>query len=568
MKTSKTYGKGKLVMFLFVLLMACEKEPQIEIAQEEQPQIDMGYLSIEQLPELEHALSDVLSEKASKFISGKTLKYKKARIDVGNILKVKSQKNSINYTMHVFVEGAPENEFYNLITHKTASGKFKKPYILRYVVDEDAMDIFVANNYNFSYFRGVRYTYKFDKFFKDYEIGNKSNADPCDEGTAITNISQTGYGGIRDIPVTNNLQTNAALYDFSQSNTSQSFFLYYNSYDDNTKNDTSFGSSVYSNLIEVSTNDNPGNIIQIPPLVANLSGAITLVRATWSKQWSASFGFDSITSNCIIVLTREYSDGTIFIIDYNCWETPQKPSFSSKSPDDDCPEVEGETGVLITSAMVAEIVDAYGLSVLTKPRLTYLNSSTSTTDIYNYLSINNFSEESMEIGLKVIDALISGVPVIFDPLKDVIYSGEPLDYMKLNDNQRVKAIVDAIKYAHSKNEIQSFDIRKIFTNIPQYKPAFDIVAKIIINGKLLTIRTNFMNMDNLEINKYANEIQYYYVSGIVNKVDVTGYWTVLKYRTYQPSQNYSAEALFLSIKESALNSTVNYEILYDYFTKK
>lgn len=42
MKTSKTSGKAKLVMFLLFLLMACEKEAQIEINQEDQPKIDIG----------------------------------------------------------------------------------------------------------------------------------------------------------------------------------------------------------------------------------------------------------------------------------------------------------------------------------------------------------------------------------------------------------------------------------------------------------------------------------------------------------------------------------------------
>ena len=455
MKTSKTFSKGKLVMFLLILLMACEKEPHIDISQEEQAKIDMDYLSIEQLPQLEQALSDVLSEKASKFISGKTLKYKKARIDVGNILKVRSLKNSINYTMHVFVEGAPENEFYNLITHKTPSGKFKKPYVLRYVVDEDAMDAFVANNYNFSYFKGVRYAYKFDNFFKDYEIGNKSSTGDCDEGTVITNVGQAGNGGIRDIPVTNNLQTDSSLYNFDQSNGSESFFLYFNSYDDKSGNDTSYGSSVQSDLIQVTTNDNPNDVIQLPPLGTNISGAITLVSVTVSKPKTTKNAEGSMTG-CTITITREYSDGTIVTILYNCLEAPLKPGYYSKSPDDDCPENEGETGVLTIDVMVAEILDAYGLSVLTKPRLMYLNSSPITPSLYNYLNNNNFSDQVMEMGLEVID-IYSGLDEFSDSLNSSTFNA-------LN-NPWLNALREyAKKLAQLKNKISN----ELWNSLNQY----------------------------------------------------------------------------------------------------
>ena len=380
MKTAKTFHKGNLALLVFILLIACEKEPQIEISQEEQPRIEVDYLPIEQRPQLEQALTSVMTDNAPKFISGKTLKYKKARIDAGNILKVKGQNNSVNYTMHVFVEGAPENEFYNLVTRKTPSGKLKKPYVLRYVVDEDAMDGFVASNYSFSHFNGVRYIYSFDKFFSDYDIAQKTVADPCDNGSVITNAGQSGYGGIRDIPVTNNLQTDVELYDFSQSNASDSFTLFFNSYDDVSNADTSYGDTVQTELIQVTSNDNPNTVIQLPPLGTNSSGAITLVGTTVSKARTTKNTEGTLTG-CTITITREYSDATVVTIDYNCLQAPLKPIYSKKSTSGDCPENEGETGVLTTSAMVAEIVEAYGLSTLTKERLMYLNSSPYTSDI-------------------------------------------------------------------------------------------------------------------------------------------------------------------------------------------
>lgn len=145
-----------------------------------------------------------------------------------------------------------------------------------------------------------------------------------------------------------------------------------------------------------------------------------------------------------------------------------------------------------------------------------------------------------------------------------MHQGDPLDFQSLSSNEKVKAIIEAIKYALSNNEIDSFDIRKIFTNIPQYSPSFDIVSKLRINGQEITLRANFGNYENLKINEYANGLRFYYVEGVIDNVNVTGYWSTLKYRTFEPLSNNSAEAMFLAVKEASQGSTTQYNILSNY----
>ncbi|MHB1107101.1 MAG: hypothetical protein ACYCZ2_12125, partial [Lutibacter sp.] len=165
-----------------------------------------------------------------------------------------------------------------------------------------------------------------------------------------------------------------------------------------------------------------------------------------------------------------------------------------------------------------------------------------------FLEENKFSIEAKNFAIEIIKALILNIPVIFDIEKDNIYQNKPLNFNSLTPEQKVAVVVYAIKKAVSNNAIAYFDIHKLFYNLPTVN--VDVVAKIPIGGKLLDVRITFGVYNNLLINDFPNNgRQLGPLAGNVGNYNITGYWWTLYFKSYNPSNNYSADALWIQVKQ-------------------
>ncbi len=208
----KILQKSKVKLIVLSILVAftffrCQKESYN--AEEAEQTNGFGttidYISEVEVPEVIKTITSFTgSSSVSKTAFGKGISYNKAYIDINSILKVEDKDAIINYSFSITVENAPINEFYNLIVNEDSSGNLKVPYVSKYVVDDDALDVFLDNNKDFRYFKGKQFEMPFDSFFMDTDIFSRDNGtdDPCSE----SDINNTGYGGsgsFNDIPYDN-----------------------------------------------------------------------------------------------------------------------------------------------------------------------------------------------------------------------------------------------------------------------------------------------------------------------------------------------------------------------------
>jgi len=164
----QTLLKSFFFLFISILFTNCQKEnfnsePSSSIIKSDKT---IDYVTNLDVPEVINKITTFTGEgsmnKTSKI---KGIKYKKAYIDINKILKVKNKEAITNYTLNITVEHAPVNEFYNLVVNKSEEGKLKSPYVIKYVVDDDALDLFLANNGDMQYFKGTQHVMSFNSFF-------------------------------------------------------------------------------------------------------------------------------------------------------------------------------------------------------------------------------------------------------------------------------------------------------------------------------------------------------------------------------------------------------------------
>lgn len=438
-KQIKDYLKtGILLLGILAITTNCEKEIIIETPNVESQSVGtrIENISSNEAPQIINAITSLTGNTALKStLYSKTLKYKKARINLDRILKIKNKKNIANYTFNILIQDSPINEFYNLIVNEDASKKIKEPYVIKYVVDDDALDNFLANNNDFSYFKGKTYILPFNSFFESFDLQSKSStSDPCPP--IETNIDLTasnvaggngGSGGIRDIPIDNLLQTDPYGYDFTSGTTGgagSSFSIYFNSDNTTTLEPSSFGNEEVRNpVVSFNVSSAPGTVIQVdtstPSLAPNLVG---LVIVTCSPASSSGSGGGSVST------TRHYSDGT-FTVHWTYFYIPQaeqKQEVNAKAPPttDPCPLPEGEIGVYTIPAAAEVITDCLGLDNLSNDQRLFVLKDERSIDVANYLygNCNNeskkFAKEAIDIhiGLNDFDKLIKSPD--FDPLNN------------------------------------------------------------------------------------------------------------------------------------------------------
>jgi len=172
----KNYLKLGILLFgIPLLLITCEKDNilldsnQTEVVGKNLYQVNTVKLS--QIPEVR----DFLIGKTHTDIFSRTT-INGAIFDDDNILEVIDTLSNANYTFRFTYPDTPLGEFYNLIVGKTPEGENKTPYVLKYICDDEFLDMYIENNFDFQYFRGTASLHKYTDFFEQGSVFGRTTS--------------------------------------------------------------------------------------------------------------------------------------------------------------------------------------------------------------------------------------------------------------------------------------------------------------------------------------------------------------------------------------------------------
>ncbi len=197
------------IVFAFILFANCEKENVIDIPSEETKESPYKVRTV-RLSEIP-TVKDFLKTKTNLTFS-KSTEIDGAIFDEENILEVTNALNNSNYTLRFSYPDTPKGTFYNLIVGKTVAGGNTKPYVLKYICDDENTDTFIANGLDFRFFKGKVLFHKYTDFFQQdsFSKGGElscpqdtdSNGDPIPCETE--SVDGTIGGGLSDSSTDNN----------------------------------------------------------------------------------------------------------------------------------------------------------------------------------------------------------------------------------------------------------------------------------------------------------------------------------------------------------------------------
>jgi hypothetical protein len=176
-KQIKTYLKnGILFLGISILLWNCEKSDLTETVNSEVSKSLLTQKSVKlyDIPDVK----DFLNLKVKNKFSSKTGALNDAIFDIDNILEVIDTLGNINYTFRFTLPNSSLDTFYNLVVGKTPTGELKTPFVLKYTCDETSLDLYIDNNYNFSFFKGTISLHKYTDFFEQGYF-SKTEATNC-----------------------------------------------------------------------------------------------------------------------------------------------------------------------------------------------------------------------------------------------------------------------------------------------------------------------------------------------------------------------------------------------------
>ncbi|MDP2088549.1 MAG: hypothetical protein Q8J84_04025 [Flavobacteriaceae bacterium] len=359
----KNYFKfGILLIGILFTLTNCDKDHLTETSNTEDllaTENNIAYVSQKEIPHIIKVITALTGESTFKSTSNlKSIKYKKAQIDVQSVLKVKNKQNFTNFTFNVLVDNAPANEFYNLVVREDSDKKIKKPFIIKYVVDNDALALFEAKKGDFGYFKGKRYIISFESFFNDFDLKNKTVSDPCPQDPydyiiEINNLPRGVNGSFYNISLGDLIQVDPNSFLYGVLNTSGFYTFYLNGFNPSTQQPTSYGAVVNNQYINVSYGTSP-----LAPVYGGSSiGTLSITI----QPNSGSGGGDSTITKCSWVIIQKYNldsrSYTVEILEI-CREIPVNRSANTSTSD--CPDPQGEIGVIISRCMPGFIKDVNG----------------------------------------------------------------------------------------------------------------------------------------------------------------------------------------------------------------
>lgn len=169
---------SKLLVFLLVILVVnCQKDDdtldtnQVKL---EKSLYKQRTVSLSEIPEIKN----YIIKKTNAKIFSRTNGLNEAIFDEENILEIIDTLSNINYSFQFRYPDTHLGEFYNLVISKTPTGEIMTPYVLKYECDESYLEQYIANNFNFTYFKGTVALHKYTDFFQEGYF-SKTEGDTC-----------------------------------------------------------------------------------------------------------------------------------------------------------------------------------------------------------------------------------------------------------------------------------------------------------------------------------------------------------------------------------------------------
>tara|TARA_R110002050_G_scaffold57866_7_gene130242 strand:- start:30043 stop:31839 length:1797 start_codon:yes stop_codon:yes gene_type:complete len=477
----KNYFKNSIKLWapllgVFLTLTNCNKElEEIQVLEQERIEsVDspISYVLGKDVPEVINSITSITGKSTiiGKTSKSKWINYKKTYIDINKILKVKNNESLTNYSFSISVEHSPINEFYNLIVNRDDKGELKSPYVIKYVVDDDALDTFLMNNKDFRYFKGKQYIMPFQEFFKGKDVFSKSSTTgDCIQEVGVDNTGNGSDGDFYDIPNNNAITTNPGSYDYAPYSYGESYILDLNSYG-YPEGNTSHGDTVRDTQFSVNVLTSQG----YTPLTVNapITSSDSLpIGISITTSYNSAGGITSIT---ITTIHGGGSSSTRIIWLMEPREHLDKQQSASKTQND-CAEVVGEIGVN-TIDLAINIRNALGIRPRSYENLWLLGNTTDGNkasilqliSLYDYIAINTneqgvLAAEAKEFAIEIIDSgvdntLVFPFPFIKYPLNSGYESAYPkfTEYLKnkLPNITNISKIINTIKIITGLSESQ------------------------------------------------------------------------------------------------------------------
>ena len=206
-KRIKTYiNIGILLFGMACITISCEKEDP-EVYQKELfnlKQRQVNFLSENDLPKSVFNHFKLQSAKLSNNSNSKS-QTNSTIIDINNIMQVIDNFGNTNYTFRVNFEDNDPTTFYNLIINKNFESNTNISYILKYKIDEEHLQDWINNDYDFSYFSGYLYRYNINDFIDNLTFNRTTsknspvdtcpcNIEPIDGSSGTSGGSSSGSG--------------------------------------------------------------------------------------------------------------------------------------------------------------------------------------------------------------------------------------------------------------------------------------------------------------------------------------------------------------------------------------
>jgi len=190
--------------FSALLLFACQQDDAVFQAQTEEltkSLYQQRHVSLKELPKVKRLIDSYSNLSLSRSeTTGNTPIF-----EMENILELIDTLNNTNYAFNFRYVDTPIGEFYNLIIGKNPDGELRTPYVLKYTCDVSQLETYIANNFEFSSFKGTVSLHRYTDFF---ELGTFSvRGDPnCPKLDAVGDpipcetqpVDGGGSGGIGD----------------------------------------------------------------------------------------------------------------------------------------------------------------------------------------------------------------------------------------------------------------------------------------------------------------------------------------------------------------------------------
>lgn len=585
MQNARKRRKGRLlkaaIMMLTILMTTTNCDNDVLITPEIEGQInreltvlsdETEFINGEDDPEILAIISNQTVEDSSdKSLSLKNVKYKKTHINLNKILKTRDQNGVTNFSMELYVEDGPKYEFYNVVINESAKGKKKDAYIVRFAAEPEDFEYFLSNGGSMKYFKGSRTALSWDHFYHeldDHEHKSEGAAHDCGEPDYIDNTDGGEDGSISGIPSDNSLVPIGVYQDLAEGPDTYEYEI-----------------DGYTSAGEQNSHSSNVNNGSVSAAAGNFSyGVIGTDSMDLGRLGNVKFRIHkNLAGQCTLVIQKVHRNGSSWT-NISLDQCPPQMENSHYHKDAPTQSKSAHDCIIVEEGTVSHFeLDMYDkintilncvtdLTEVQANSLDIMHNSPSIGmhmyRIFNYLT-NNCTPESKQFTKDVIDAVLAGVPVVYDFEAENVYEGEPLDYSKLTNIQRIAVVTYAQMQNRLKYPNDYTDLSELFilSTIPPIN-LIDLVAAVPIEGKLITMRMQFFLMpasNKIDTNPYRYQINQYSSGSSRNGVPVQGYWFNIQYREWMRG---GAQQLQLSAKLPSQTDTSNGHHLYDWIMNR